>query len=32
MRPHIDFTQHQWLPFECGVLPYARPDLGALAA
>ena len=29
MRPHIEFIQHQWLPFEPGVLCHARADLGA---
>ena len=29
MRPHIEFIQHQWLPFEPRVLPHARPDLDA---
>ncbi len=29
MRPHIEFIQQHWLPFEPGVLPHARPDLDA---
>jgi hypothetical protein len=29
MRPHIEFIQSQWLPWEARVLPRARPDVEA---